>query len=116
MNMEALVMTVQTLALTLPTGYPLARHDDRAAPVDRGDVEFAGGPMTLGAPKDAAETRFVFDNEKWGHPVTLAPFAMARCCVTNAQFLAFVEAGGYARREFWSEAGWQWRQAPGAPP
>jgi len=65
----------------------------------------------LGTPKDTAETRFVFDNEKWSHPVTLPPFAMARCCVTNAEFLAFVAAGGYARRELWSDAGWQWRQA-----
>jgi len=111
MHIEALLMTLQTLALPLPPGYPRARRDDRAAPVNRGDVEFAGGPMMLGTPKDTAETRFVFDNEKWGHPVTLPPFAMARCCVTNAEFLAFVAAGGYARRELWSDAGWQWRQA-----
>jgi iron(II)-dependent oxidoreductase len=53
----------------------------------------------------------VFDNEKWAHPVTLAPFAMGRCCVTNAEFLAFVAADGYARRELWSQPGWHWRQA-----
>ena len=49
--------------------------------------------MMLGTPKDEAETRFVFDNEKWGHPVTLAPFDMARCCVTNAEFLQFIDDG-----------------------
>ena len=47
--------------------------------------------MMLGAPKDAAATRFVFDNEKWAHPVTLAPFRHGARCVTNAEFLAFVD-------------------------
>lgn len=31
--------------------------------------------------------------------------------VTNAAFEAFVQAGGYDKQEFWSEAGWQWRQS-----
>jgi iron(II)-dependent oxidoreductase len=28
--------------------------------------------------------------------------------VTNGQYLAFIEAGGYVRREFWSDEGWRW--------
>jgi iron(II)-dependent oxidoreductase len=111
MHIEALLMTLQTLALPLPPGYPVARRGNEVTPIDSRDVQFGGGTMILGTPKDDAETRFVFDNEKWGHPLTLPPFAMARCCVTNAQFLAFVEAGGYDRRELWSDAGWRWRQA-----
>ena len=42
---------------------------------------------------------FVFDNEKWAHPVEVRPFAIARAPVTQAEFAAFVEAGGYRRRE-----------------
>jgi iron(II)-dependent oxidoreductase len=34
--------------------------------------------------------------------------------VTNAEFAAFVEAGGYRRREFWDAAGWAWRERAGA--
>jgi iron(II)-dependent oxidoreductase len=30
--------------------------------------------------------------------------------VTNAEFAAFVEEGGYGRPEFWSAAGWAWRE------
>ena len=111
MHIEALLMTLQTLALPLPAAYGAGLRADAVTPVPSSDVQFAGGPMMLGTPKEAAATRFVFDNEKWAHPVTLAPFAMARCCVTNAEFLGFVAADGYARRELWSEAGWQWRQA-----
>ena len=52
---------------------------------------------------------FVFDNEKWAHEVEIRPFRMARLAVTNAEFAAFVEAGGYARREWWSNDGWEWK-------
>jgi iron(II)-dependent oxidoreductase len=34
--------------------------------------------------------------------------------VTNADFIAFVRDGGYARRELWSEAAWRWREKAGA--
>jgi formylglycine-generating enzyme required for sulfatase activity len=29
--------------------------------------------------------------------------------VTNAAYQAFVEASGYEKQEYWSEAGWKWR-------
>src|SRR2546428_135116 len=52
---------------------------------------------------------FVFDNEKWAHAVTVAPFRIARAPVTAAELAAFVEDGGYRRRELWSAEGWAWR-------
>jgi iron(II)-dependent oxidoreductase len=67
--------------------------------------------MLLGAARGDERERFVFDNEKWGHEVEVAPFAIARACVTNEEFAAFVAAGGYLRRELWSEEGWRWRAA-----
>src|SRR5688572_11022518 len=33
-------------------------------------------------------------------------FTMAKYPVTNAQFAKFVEAGGYARKQWWTEEGW----------
>ena len=51
----------------------------------------------------------MFDNEKWAHAVEVAPFQMARAPVTNAEFTAFVEDGGYQRQEWWSAQGWRWR-------
>ncbi len=35
--------------------------------------------------------------------------------VTNAQFAPFIKAGGYDRPEWWSEAGWRWRQEEKPP-
>ena len=37
------------------------------------------------------------------------PFRIARAPVTQAEFRAFVEDGGYARRELWTAEGWDWR-------
>ena len=73
-----------------------------------GDVEIPGGTFHLGAGR--AET-FVFDNEKWAHPVQARPFAIARAPVTQAEFAAFVADDGYRRAELWGQAGWRWRQA-----
>ncbi|MBI2294504.1 MAG: ergothioneine biosynthesis protein EgtB [Betaproteobacteria bacterium] len=76
-----------------------------------GDVEIPGGPFELGATRDAP---FVFDNEKWAHPVEVHPFKMARAPVTNVEFAGFVEDRGYLRRELWSHQGWVWREKTGA--
>ncbi len=73
----------------------------------RSDALVSGGTFLLGARPDEP---FVFDNEKWAHPVLVRPFAIARAPVTQAEFATFVEDAGYRRPELWSEAGWNWRQ------
>ncbi len=112
MHVEALLMTLQTLGLPRPAWYGAAPAVAPAAgpAAMRGrEVEFAGGTFAMGAAPDAATRRFVFDNEKWAHPVSVAPFALARECVTAGEFAAFVADDGYARRELWTDAGWAWR-------
>lgn len=77
-----------------------------------GDAFIPGGSFLLGSPADS--DHFIFDNERDAHFVTVKPFSIARTATTQAEFLAFVEANGYARPEWWSEAGWQWRTAVSA--
>ncbi len=36
-------------------------------------------------------------------------FHIARFPVTNAQYQCFVDAGGYGKRDYWTDAGWAWR-------
>lgn len=36
---------------------------------------------------------------------------MAPAPVTNAEFVSFVDDGGYERREHWGEEGWAWRDS-----
>ena len=71
------------------------------------DVEIPGGTYRLGAMPDQP---FVFDNEKWAHPVEVQPYKISATPVTFAEYREFVEAGGYQERSFWSEAGWEWLQ------
>ncbi len=84
-----------------------------------GDAEVPGGTYLLGAlpggtGQFARDGSFVFDNEKWAHPVELRPFKIARAAVTQSEFAAFVDDGGYREPRFWSEAGWNWRTAASA--
>ena len=105
MHVEALAYTRQTLGYARPQG--LGHPATRAAGAWPGDVEVPGGVWRLGStPADG----FIFDNEKWAHEVDIAPFRIAKAPVTNAEFAAFVDAGGYRTREFWSAAGWAWRE------
>jgi ergothioneine biosynthesis protein EgtB len=110
MHAEAFHYTRQTL------GYP-DPLDGKAPPAPeegepRGDAEVAGGTHMIGASRNSG---FHFDNEKWAHPVEVAPFRIARAPVTNRAFLEFVREGGYERREWWSQEGWESKGGARAP-
>ncbi|MBX7058398.1 MAG: ergothioneine biosynthesis protein EgtB [Leptospirales bacterium] len=91
------------------TAAPLAWHS------------FAAGPGQIGAGEDG----FAFDNERPRHPVFVSDFQIASRALSNGEVLDFVEAGGYARPEFWlsdgfaiaQREGWRsplyWRQVDG---
>jgi ergothioneine biosynthesis protein EgtB len=49
---------------------------------------------------------FGFDNESPRHQVLLRPFRIAAQPVTNGEYRAFIEDGGYRRPEFWLSDGW----------
>ena len=105
MHVEALTYMRETLAYPPPGN--LGDHASTAAGDLPGDVEVPGGTWRLGATRTEG---FIFDNEKWAHEVKLSPFRIARAPVTNREFASFVDAGGYRVREFWSDAGWAWRE------
>ena len=54
---------------------------------------------------------FVFDNEKWAHPVALPECEIDAQPVTWAQYVEFVDDGGYDRAELWHSEGWAWLEA-----
>lgn len=117
MHTEAFTYTRQTLGYPPPrlgesASAPEALHGVREPGPDiSGDTEIPGGTFQLGAEPDGS---FVFDNEKWAHPVELRPFAIARSPVTQAEFAAFVDDDGYRQPRFWSEQGWRWREQAAA--
>src|SRR5690606_18893382 len=126
MHAEAYLMALQTLGLPEPQR-AYAEPLPPAAPLAVREVVFEGGRFTLGtrsvgrhsaesiaspaAQPRAANGDFVFDNELTAHEVTVAPFSLATSTVTQGEYRAFVEDGGYRERRFWSQAGWAWRAA-----
>jgi len=83
MHAEAFLYTRQTLS------YPGLGFASIQTNLSGGDIEIPGGSFQLGANRSDG---FVFDNEKWAHEVAIAPFCISRSVVSNAQYLAFVDA------------------------
>jgi ergothioneine biosynthesis protein EgtB len=77
---------------------------DGAAAVAQGFVDLDGGVVEIGH----SGSGFAFDNETPRHRACLAPYRIARGLVTNAQWQAFVDDGGYRQPRWWLAAGWDW--------
>jgi iron(II)-dependent oxidoreductase len=107
MHTEAFTYTRQTLAYPRPAFVPVIAPSGRRAVAPSAEVEILGGRHSLGA---NVEAPFAFDNEHQAHPIDVAPFALDRDAISQADFLRFVDAGGYENREWWSREGWTWRE------
>jgi len=70
-------------------------------------VGFQGGLVQIGYGGKA----FAFDNEAPRHSVWLEPYRISDRLVTNSDWLAFMDDGGYRRAEFWLADGWALAQA-----
>ena len=103
---------VETMLAThqLRTGAPLLGPGSELPAgrlVPAGSVLVPAGPFTLGV--DLEDEPWSLDNERPAHTVDLPPFRIARTPVSNGEWQAFVAAGGYDQRQWWSERGWQHR-------
>ena len=71
-----------------------------------------GGVVEIGAHNkgpqnnDAHNSGFHFDNETPRHRVWLDPFQISDELVSNAEYQAFIDDGGYRRPELWMSDGW----------
>jgi ergothioneine biosynthesis protein EgtB len=65
-------------------------------------IDMPGGETAIGS----ARIEFAFDNEQPRHEVLLRPFRLASRLVTNAEYLEFIEDGGYSDPEHWLSDGW----------
>lgn len=77
-----------------------------------GDVHFIrvdAGVYEIGFKGDG----FCFDNEMGRHKVYLDAFEIADRPVTNAEYLRFIEDGGYTDFRYWHSEGWDWVKKTG---
>ena len=96
-----------------PAWRPAApRAAEAAAPLRWRGID--GGLVEVGH----AGRGFAFDNEAPRHRVFLPPFELADRLVTNAEYQAFIDDGGYREPRWWLSDGWATAQAQGwnAPP
>ena len=104
-HQETLLQCMQVL--DAPPYSPARRRALPAArPIARDVVEVPAGPFRMGWQGPG----FAYDNELPPHEVEVAAFRIDRFPVTHGDYLAFVEDGGYARRELWTPAGWAFRE------
>ena len=76
------------------------------------DLRWTAGPTGI-VQIGHAGAGFAFDCEGPRHAVLLHPHALADRLVTNADWLAFIADGGYARADLWLADGWAWVQREG---
>ncbi len=96
-----------TISLMRERAYPPAVEAARAEVAVPQDMVFVdGGSFEMGTSVEP----WAFDNERPAHIVDVAPFHIDRTPVTNGQYLAFMEAGGYEDPHHWTDDGWTWLQ------
>jgi iron(II)-dependent oxidoreductase len=99
---------IETMAQTMQIGGLPAQIDPPPVVRASGEMSVDGGRAVLGAGPGAP---WAYDNELPEHEVELAPYRIDRALTTNADYRAFMDAGGYDDRRLWSDGGWAWREA-----
>ncbi|MGK7888181.1 MAG: 5-histidylcysteine sulfoxide synthase [Leptolyngbyaceae cyanobacterium] len=91
-----------------PSSWTYAPTTVNPAPATPAMISVPGGVVNLGKVPDAPTYGWDID---YGHRlVEVQPFQVSPFLVTNREFLAFVEAGGYQTPDYWSEVAWTWVQ------
>lgn len=108
MHAETLAYLVHRLPLGLLQPGPLPAGVDQAPPRQQ-QVDIPAGLAALGLDR-AAAPHLGWDNEYDRHGVAVAGFRIDRFAATNADWLAFIAAGGYRDPRWWSRTDWAWRE------
>lgn len=101
-DMRSEDLLVQAQRHGVPLSWPMREQGRALAPLAMPATRWEQGAQPGG---------FVFDNEQWAHAVTLPEFEIDAQPVSCAQFVEFVDDGGYDRPELWHAQGWTWLQA-----
>ncbi|MGF7233094.1 ergothioneine biosynthesis protein EgtB [Arachidicoccus sp.] len=72
---------------------------------EKGFVQFPEGIYEIGYKENDG---FFFDNEKERHKEFLNEFSIRKSLVSNEEYLAFINSGGYKNHQYWHSDGWAW--------
>ncbi|RMG73083.1 MAG: 5-histidylcysteine sulfoxide synthase [Bacteroidetes bacterium] len=91
--------------LRRPEGWTYAPSDVPAP--ENAWLAVPAAEVKLGKPDDFPT--FGWDDEYGHRAVSVPAFEATQNLITNAEFMAFLEAGGYENPAYWTEDGWAWR-------
>lgn len=102
MHNESFLFTQQLLDLKL---YNITDNDSLLLNnIDM--IKINGGEFFQGANNN----EFSFDNELPSFKINIKSFNVSKYCITNYQYLKFIEAGGYNNKDYWLPEGWLWKE------
>lgn len=104
-HQELLLTDILALFATNPLkpAYQASPSDvDLSAPEPLRWIDYAGGIERIGHASDS----YHWDNERPPHETLIHPFSLADRLVTNAEWLEFIEDGGYSTASLWLADGW----------
>ena len=106
---------VQKAAAWAPNKEGLALDQDLASVPSNRLVSVPAGLVRLG--KSDTDPIYGWDNEYGVRETPVEAFEASRFLVSNAEYLEFVQAGGYQKTEYWDAEGLAWLQfaKPSAP-
>jgi gamma-glutamyl hercynylcysteine S-oxide synthase len=107
MHHEAALHTAQNLGVAVGD----ARWQASAVKTASKPIPLAACDFVLGSQPHGLSAGFVFDNELTAHKVALPATQIDSQVLRWAEYLPFVEDGGYANPRWWCEAGQAWLAA-----
>jgi gamma-glutamyl hercynylcysteine S-oxide synthase len=110
MHAETLAYLLHNVQVDRKIAQPAPAEDRRRAPENR-SVAIPSGIATLGQKRAAGG--FGWDNEFDTQQVLVPGFSIDALPVTNADFLRFMDDGGYETQRFWHAEDWAWIQKDG---
>ena len=110
MHAETLAYLLHNLPFARKIPQELPKYDSRPAPY-ASQVTIPSGIATLGQPRSAKS--FGWDNEFGAQRVLVPSFSIDVFPVTNAEYLKFVQDGGYRDAKYWRTEDWEWRRKQG---
>jgi gamma-glutamyl hercynylcysteine S-oxide synthase len=110
MHAETLAYLLHNVQVDRKIAQPAPAEDRRRAPENR-SVAIPSGIATLGQKRAAGG--FGWDNEFDTQQVLVPGFSIDTLPVTNADYLRFMEDGGYETQRFWHAEDWAWIQKDG---
>lgn len=107
-HLETSSVLIRQLGLSHVKTHPAWEPCRLSGPAPQNDLlDIAAGRVVLG--KDNSDPYYGWDNEYGRHEAAIPAFKASRFLVSNGEYLAFVEAGGYGNERFWEAEGLAWK-------